>query len=52
MHCQSDGSLGENELVRIENFVDIQKLQKIQDYFSGAVGIALVTVDITGKPIT
>lgn len=37
---------------RIEDFVDISLLQRLQDSFAEAMGVAAVTVDRQGKPIT
>lgn len=37
---------------RIEDFVDINLLQRLQDSFAEAMGVAAVTVDRQGKPIT
>lgn len=39
-------------LMNIKDFIDIEILQDIQDQFSIATGIASVTVDQKGKPIT
>lgn len=36
----------------LRDLIDLDVLQKIQDKFSAAVGIALVTVDTEGKPVT
>lgn len=41
-----------NRGFRLEDIVDIQKLQEIQDRFSEVTGLAAVTVDYTGAPIT
>jgi ligand-binding sensor protein len=40
------------QLMNLKNFIDIEKLQKIQNEFSTATGIASVTVDCIGKPVT
>ena len=37
---------------RIEDFVDIALLQRLQDSFAEAMGVAAVTVDREGKPVT
>ncbi len=37
---------------QIEKIVDINVLQQMQDDFAYAVGMAFITVDYTGKPIT
>lgn len=37
---------------RIEDFVDISFLQRLQDSFAEAMGVAAVTVDREGKPVT
>jgi len=38
--------------LRIEDIVDIQVLQRIQDTFAKAMGVAAVTVDKHGHPVT
>lgn len=38
--------------IRLEDVIDIEFLQKFQDDFATAVGLASVTVDIDGKPVT
>lgn len=38
--------------LRIEDIVDIQVLQRIQDTFAKAMGVAAVTVDRNGRPVT
>lgn len=40
-----------NRGFRLEDIVDIQKLQEIQDRFSEVTGLAAITVDYTGAPI-
>src|SRR6056297_3800614 len=40
------------KLMNLKNFIDIEKLQKIQNEFSTATGIASVTVDCIGNPVT
>jgi len=40
-----------NRGFRLEDVVDIQKLQEIQDRFSEVTGLAAITVDYTGAPI-
>ena len=37
---------------RIEDFVDLSVLQRLQDSFAQAMGVAAVTVDREGKPVT
>lgn len=39
-------------ILHLENVVEIETLQKIQDDFSEATGLAAITVDYRGKPIT
>jgi two-component system, LytTR family, sensor kinase len=41
-----------NANLRIEDIVDIQVLQRIQDTFAKAMGVAAVTVDKFGRPVT
>lgn len=36
----------------LENFVDINLLQEVQDKFAQATGLAAITVDYSGNPIT
>lgn len=36
----------------LENLISIEMLQKVQDNFSESVGIALLTVDTEGNPVT
>ena len=38
--------------LRIEDIVDINVLQRIQDTFAKAMGVAAVTVDRSGRPVT
>ncbi|WP_165498240.1 sensor histidine kinase [Siculibacillus lacustris] len=38
--------------LRIEDIVDLPKLQRIQDTFAKAMGVAAVTVDQAGVPVT
>ncbi|MEW5961858.1 MAG: PocR ligand-binding domain-containing protein, partial [Chloroflexota bacterium] len=38
--------------LRIEDLVNVSVLQRIQDTFSKAMGVAAVTVDRLGNPIT
>ncbi|MFT9498122.1 sensor histidine kinase [Anaerosolibacter sp.] len=40
------------EIVHLRDIIDVEILQEIQDRFSEATGIAAVTVDFRGKPIT
>lgn len=40
------------EDIRIEDVVDVSVLQRIQDTFSKAMGVAAVTVDRVGNPVT
>jgi LytS/YehU family sensor histidine kinase len=40
------------ELMNIKDFIDVKVLQDIQDQFSKATGLASITVDQKGKPIT
>jgi two-component system, LytTR family, sensor kinase len=37
--------------LHIADFVDISLLQRLQDTFAEAMGVAAVTVDLQGKPI-
>lgn len=37
---------------KISDIIDLDVLQSIQDHFSGAVGLAFVTVDYKGNPVT
>lgn len=37
---------------KIDDILDLDVLQSIQDHFSGAVGLAFVTVDYKGNPVT
>ena len=37
---------------RISDFIDVEQLQAIQDNCSKAMGLAFVTVDYRGRPIT
>ncbi len=39
-------------LLKITDIIDVEILQKIQDSFSAATGLAAVTVDYKGNPIT
>ena len=39
-------------LLKITNIIDVEVLQRIQDSFSDATGLAAVTVDYKGNPIT
>ena len=39
-------------LLKITDIIDVEVLQKIQDSFSDATGLAAVTVDYKGNPIT
>ena len=41
-----------NGIFPLDNFIEIDFLQEIQDKFSKATGLAAVTVDYSGKPIT
>lgn len=41
-----DGNLG------IADIIDLRVLQRLQDTFAKAMGVAAVTVDISGKPVT
>ncbi|MDR1125647.1 MAG: PocR ligand-binding domain-containing protein [Deltaproteobacteria bacterium] len=41
-----------NSPVRLKDLINLEMLQKVQDNFSAAVGIALVTVDMHGVPVT
>lgn len=43
---------GPPEDLHITSLVDVQVLQRIQDTFAKAMGVAAVTVDRAGKPIT
>lgn len=47
----ADGSIVVSPL-RIEDVVDLTKLQAIQDTFAKAMGVAAVTVDQNGVPVT
>jgi len=38
--------------LRLEDLIRVEKLQKVQDNFSDAVGVAVVIVDHQGKPVT
>lgn len=38
--------------VRLKDLINLEMLQKVQDNFSAAVGIAMVTVDTRGVPVT
>ncbi len=40
------------QFMNLRNFIDIEKLQKIQNEFSTATGMASITVDCIGKPVT
>ncbi|MEZ4644971.1 MAG: PocR ligand-binding domain-containing protein [Chloroflexota bacterium] len=42
----------ETELLQIQDLIDLSLLQRIQDTFAKAMGVAAVTVDRTGKPVT
>jgi Predicted sensor domain len=39
-------------LLKITDIIDVEVLQRIQDSFSDATGLAAVTVDYKGNPIT
>ena len=39
-------------LLKINDVIDVEVLQKIQDSFSDATGLAAVTVDYKGNPVT
>ena len=43
---------GQRKSLSLQSAVDITVLQRIQDTFATAMGVAAVTVDQTGKPIT
>lgn len=38
--------------IQIADIVDLRVLQRLQDTFAKAMGVAAVTVDVSGKPIT
>lgn len=38
--------------VRLQDIFDMDFMQKFQDSFSTAMGIAMVTVDLNGTPVT
>lgn len=44
--------LGEFQNILIKDVIDIDFLQGFQDNFSESIGIAAVTVDKDGKPVT
>lgn len=41
-----------NKFFHLSEIIDVDVLQKIQDYYSKATGLAVVTVDYMGNPIT
>lgn len=41
-----------NNFFHLSEIIDVDALQKIQDYYSKATSLAVVTVDYTGDPIT
>jgi ligand-binding sensor protein len=41
-----------NRPIRLKDLINLEMLQKVQDNFSTAVGIALVTVDTRGVPVS
>lgn len=38
--------------LRLEDLISVEMLQKVQDNFSAAVGIAMIIVDERGTPVT
>lgn len=43
---------GEERTLRLDELISVEMLQKVQDNFSSAVGIAMIIVDDLGKPVT
>ena len=43
---------GSDSGLRLESLIRVERLQKVQDNFSDAVGVAVVIVDHQGKPVT
>jgi ligand-binding sensor protein len=41
-----------NKFFHLSEIIDVDVLQKIQNYYSEATGLAVVTVDYMGNPIT
>lgn len=57
LNCEDDGARkatnGEKDrILRLEELISVKTLQQVQDNFSAAVGIAIVTVDEYGTPVT
>jgi ligand-binding sensor protein len=48
---EQGGSASDRGL-RLEHLIRVEKLQKVQDHFSDAVGVAVVIVDDQGAPVT
>lgn len=40
------------EVLNVRDYIEVEALQKIQDKFSKATGLAAITVDFQGKPVT
>ncbi|GMA98998.1 PocR ligand-binding domain-containing protein [Pelosinus sp. IPA-1] len=49
---EQEKSIEDLRNVKLEDIIDIAFLQKFQDNFAESVGVASITVDITGKPVT
>lgn len=41
-----------SQLIHISEMINIERLQTIQDYFSKATDLGLITIDAVGKPVT